>query len=126
MFAYLKLSGNIIGDKGAATISNFLRTNDKIVHVDLASNNISNEGFQLLLDSLCAQNHIVSLDVSSGDSQNNRNRVGAKSAHLLSRYLTNTNILTHLNLSGSILCKEGHFSLSTGLKNNKSLMYLNL
>lgn len=124
-FSYVILPKNAIGDKGAGGLVQSLLRNKGIVLLDLTSNDISSEGTSRIFELLRNHRSLTSLNLGSVEGLN-RNRVGVPGAISLARLLRMNNILTHLNISGTLLGNEGLLHLTEGLKNNKNLLSLNI
>lgn len=71
----MDLYKNSLSNTGAAIISEALKYNFNIIHLNISSNNISPEGFSIFFESLIGNQTLVSLDVSSKEGLN-RNKLG--------------------------------------------------
>lgn len=62
-------------NEGAFFIAKILKSNKRLIHLDLGGNNIKSEGLTSIFEALKFNNHLISLDlgISAG---NRRNQIG--------------------------------------------------
>ncbi len=121
----LQLAKNRLGDVGLGMLCQALKDLPSLVHLDLSSNNIGYVGSQMLFGVLQENSALISLNLSSRDGLY-RNRLGDKSVEILEKVLRYNVTLQFLNLQSTNLGFMGVQSILEGLKDNRSLVYLNL
>ena len=124
-FAYLNLSKNNLKDEGGLILVKSLKKSMNLVHLDISSNEISAEGSENIIKELENHNSLASFDISSHEGLH-RNRLGTPGSRSISKILSINQVLAFLNLSGTGLGFEGLEIIINGLKDNKSLIALNL
>ena len=93
----LDLSGNLIQDEGANSLSEALRVNTSLTYLQLSQNNICAEGAHSLSEALRVNTSLTSLNLS-------QNYICAEGAHSLSEALRVNTSLTYLKLSQNSIC----------------------
>ena len=90
-------------------------------------NRIQWEGVKYLSHSLCENNSLIHLSLSSGKScGNNRNRVMEQGAYELAEALSINQYLLILNLTGNAIGNEGLSYLFPAIVQSDTLLSLNL
>jgi len=92
----LQLSGNGIGDAGAAAIATFISKNKTVSKIVLRDNKISDEGAIALANALKENDLIDEIDLAN-------NRIGNKGAMALRKSLKSHKSMLSVNLSGNKL-----------------------
>ncbi|CAG9310902.1 PPP1R37_1 [Blepharisma stoltei] len=123
-FAYLELAKNKMGDEGAIELTKLICKNRFLVHLDMSSNDISPEGASTVINLIADHPTIVSLNLSSNEALH-RNRLGVLGAIAIQKALQSS-ILGFINISGTSLGNDGLVYIIEGLRNNQSLVSLNL
>ena len=123
----LDLSKNRLKDEGVAALASALAANTSLVHLNLASNEITAKGIQVLCErGLSGNETLVSLDLSSIDGLS-RNRLthlgGTYLADLVKQPESNIQIL---KLSGTSLGNRGLDHLLEALQHKPNLVDLRL
>ena len=77
---------NSLGDRGAKVIMGAVKGSKSVVQVNLASNDLSNEGMCVVFEILSQNESVVSLNVSTVEGFS-RNRMGEKAAEELGKLL---------------------------------------
>ena len=78
-----------------------------------------------MFKSLIGNNSLISLNL--GNIENiNKNKVGLKAVPSLNEYLKSSTVLTFLDLRSTLLADKGLELLCEGLKDNKTLLVLNI
>ena len=123
--AHLNICKNNIRDKGVDVLMQVVRYNQNLIHLDLTQNNITSIGAKKVFKNLTGNNSIISLNL--GNIENiNKNKVGLKAIPSLNEYLKASTVLTFLNLRSTLLTDQGLALLCEGLKDNKTLLVLNI
>ena len=116
---HLDLTGNSIGDSGAASLSQALAVNSSLTNLNLGWNYISDSGAASLSQALAVNSSLTNLNLSW-------NSIGDSGAASLSQALEVNSSLTKLDLSGNSISDSGAASLSQALEVNSSLTNLDL
>ena len=115
----LYLSDNNLGETGAAVLADALRTNTTLTRLDLSDNNLGETGAAVLADALRTNTTLTKLDLSV-------NNLGETGAAVLADALRTNTTLTELNLSGNNLGETGAAVLADALRTNTTLTRLDL
>jgi len=108
MVSSYNLSFNELGDSGVSIIAEALYRTSHIVALKLDMNKIQWEGASYLAKSLCVNNSLIDLSMSSGKSGgNNRNRILERGTYELAEALSINRFLLILNLTGNGIGSEG-------------------
>ena len=124
-FSKLILSKNLIGDKGLQLLTKNLLENKSIIHLDISSNDIRSEGACFFFKEIKKHESIISIDISSHEGLN-KNRIGPAGIWPIREILQESRMLLYLSLADTFLGVEGLLYVVEGLKNNKTLIYLNV
>lgn len=124
-FSRVILSANHLQDSGALKLSQLISLNSNIIHVDVSSNELTNEGMKAFIDLWLNSVSLISLDISTYNGVH-RNRIGASAAESLSILVNTSKILIFLEINETSLNDSGLEKLIIGLSNNKSLLKLGL
>ncbi|XP_070580537.1 protein NLRC5-like [Ptychodera flava] len=89
---YLDLSHNNIGDSGAKSLSDVMRSMDGLTGLDLSHNNIGDSGAKSLSEVMRSMHGLTHLDLS-------HNNIGDSGAKSLSEVMRSMHGLSHLDLS---------------------------
>ena len=81
-----------MGNSGAILIGESLKYNETLIFLNLASNDITQDGFASLFESLIENKILISLDISNKEGLS-RNKLGDKGAEYLGNYLRYTQVL---------------------------------
>jgi len=96
-----------------------------VVHLDLSQNEITSKGVKKVFKSLMSNTSLISLSI--GNHENiQKNKIGQKGIPKLSALLKTSQVLQFLDVRGTVLCDPGIIELCEGLKNNKTLLVLNI
>ena len=123
-FAYINLCKNSLGNEGTYLLLKEICSSSTIVHLDVSNNDITPDGFENIGKILSYHPSLISIDISSYEGLH-RNRLSSQGAISLGKAIKENNILQFLSLSGTCL-GDGIDCLAEGLKNNRSLVYLNI
>lgn len=77
--------------------------NSNIVHISLGCNLISNDGAEILFETLKKQNSIVSIDMANIDCYKNKNKIGSKGSAILGELLATNHLISMVNLTDNAL-----------------------
>ncbi|KAL4512587.1 hypothetical protein ABPG72_020424 [Tetrahymena utriculariae] len=124
-FSTINLNRNNIKDEGALLVAQAILNNPNICIIDVSNNNLSSQGCQFFFELLQSTESIYSLNISSPDSYN-RNKMNFETAKSISQMLKVNQTFSFLDISHSLLGPNGLNEIVKGLKQNKSLVYLNL
>ena len=124
-FTKVNLSKNFISDDGANAFARMIPMNKTIIHLNLSSNSISHVGIAELFEALAENQTLISLDLSSHEGLN-RNRIGARGAAPLEWVLQKNKTLQFLSVAGSSVDLEAMESICKGLRNNSSIVGLDV
>jgi Ran GTPase-activating protein (RanGAP) involved in mRNA processing and transport len=104
-----------------------LKMNCSLIHLDIGSNDITDEGAIKLFKMLGGHPTLTSLVVANHDRLH-RNRMGDKACQALGELLARNQILTMLNIADNSISNEGIRLISQGfeLAPSKELVSLNL
>ena len=116
---HLDLSRIVIGDSGAASLSDAIKVNTALTHLDFRRNRIGVSGAGSLYNAIKVNTALTDLDWSG-------NQIGASCAGSLSDAIKCNTVLTNLNLSYNNIGDSGAVSLSDAIKVNAVLTNLNL
>ena len=116
---HLDLTGNSIGDSGAASLSQALAVNSSLTKLDLMYNGIGPSGAASLSQALRVNSSLTNLDLTC-------NKIGPSGAASLSQAFAVNSSLTNLDLSENSIGDSGAASLSQALAVNSSLTNLDL
>ncbi|KAH3746211.1 leucine Rich Repeat family protein [Pelomyxa schiedti] len=107
------MSGNRIGDAGAAHLGSMLRTNNTLTSLDIRGNDIGVHGIDALFAAIGCQNRtLTQLDLSAINGV--RNHVGVKAAVGIADALKENSVLNRICLRDTGLGIEGVKKLSEG------------
>ena len=126
-YSELNISNNKLGDFGAKKLGKALSKSKlcNFIHLDLNSNGITSEGCSILLDSLCLNETLISIDLST-QQRTSKNRLGIKGSQALGRLLATNSILCYIKIAGTSLGKEGLDFIIKGLAKNQTIVHLDL
>lgn len=113
--AKINLARNNIGDEGAHIIADALCEVQSVVSLDLSSNSITSEGGALLIDLLKYNYSVIDLNLASSNEGLNRNTLGSAGVLPLRHTLKVNKFLAILNLSGNFIGDTGINYLVEGL-----------
>lgn len=94
------MARNNLGDEGLLVITELIRLNPSIVHLDVSSNSISPNGAYEFFTQLADIHSLISVDISSKDGLN-RNKVSVRGCEPLEMLLKYNHPLQFLNLRGA-------------------------
>ena len=109
--AVLNLAKNNIGDQGIYFLMQVVRHNKSLVHLNLASNEISGKGMEMIFDALMTNESIISLNLSTLEGAH-RNRITKAAARKMRYMLVRNKFLEHLNMRGVNLGDHGMSELT--------------
>ena len=115
----LELSGNYIGDSGAASLSQALAANSSLTNLSLWNNKIGDSGATSLSQALAANSFLTKLELGC-------NEIGPSGAASFFQALAANSSLTNLHLECNMIGDSGAASLSQALAANSSLTNLSL
>ena len=114
---YLDFSLGNISDKGVIFISNCL--NDMLCALDLACNQITDNGVETLTKAISTKTSLQKLDLSS-------NMISDEGILFLCDFLNHNESLNELNLSGNTISNKGIQKLNEAIQDNNKLELLNV
>lgn len=109
--AVLNLAKNNIGDQGVYFLMQSVRQNRSLVHLNLASNEISGKGMEVIFDAFRTNESVISLNLSTMEGAH-RNRMTKVAAKKMRYMLVVNKFLETLNLRGVNLGDAGMTQLS--------------
>ena len=121
----LDLARNNIGNEGVEILVNSLKNTKSLVYLNIASNLITYRGGQLIFNSFVNQQSIVDLNLSSYECSN-RNRLTSVGIGNISEYLNINYFIETLSLAGNGIRNEGFLYICHGLEKNLSLLNLDI
>ena len=121
----LDIAKNNIGNEGVEILVNTLINSKSLVSLNIASNSITHKGGQLIFNSFINQQSIVDLNLSSFECSN-RNRLTSVGVDNITEFLNINNFIETLSLSGNSIRNEGFFYICQGLEKNLSLLNLDI
>jgi hypothetical protein len=86
-FSRLDLSKNSFKDEGLRVLSEMLRRNTALFHLNISDNLITPEGATMLCSSLKNHQYITSIEMANRCQQKTRIKIGNKGAHALRQML---------------------------------------
>lgn len=115
-----KLLTIITGElKGYISIFNNLKTDNKIIQLDLSDCNLSTNAIEQLSSALAENTFLKELNIS-------RNQISIEAAYALSDFLKSNKYIALLDLSHSNLCQEGMLHIAGALQKHKGIKILNI
>lgn len=119
------ISGNNIGDKGAAAFSTLLQSTSRIISVDISSNSIGDLGCSLIFKALKENKSVIQLKIGSSSGVA-RNTLGVKSIQQMAEMFSENKVLSEIDLSMTEITADTIQAISKGLKENKTIQVINL
>jgi len=119
------LRNNALGDEGIAIIANILETTKSIVHIDLSCTRMTSFGADLVLGGIMRNKSLISVIMENSPGLY-RNHIKSTIFYALREVLNENKTITILTLNGNLMGNETLKFITDGLKNNKSLLELNL
>lgn len=123
--AHLDLCKNSLGDEGVGLLMKVIKHHRSLVHLNLANNSLSPEGMKRIFKSLLKNSSLISLDVGNPENTQ-KNRINSKTIPKMVELLAQTQVLQFLNIRNTFLQDQGLKSLCEGLKQNQTLVMLDL
>ena len=117
----INLSKNQLSNEGCLEICKSIKNNPSIIEINLGNNCITAPGAGDILSNLATES-LISINLSSEENLH-KNTLGPCTS--IER-IFKSNTLSFLNLSGTGILYSGFQKLSTSLKHNRELIYLNL
>lgn len=111
-FEKLNLAGNQISDYGMHAVKNLL---NGLSHLNLASNMISGDGLELILEDLIKNTSLKSLDLGVMEGSIRKNSLGIQGAICISALLIRNKTLEMLSLNDNDLGSDGGECLGIAL-----------
>ena len=115
--SHLILNDNPITDYGMHKIRNILAKMD-LISLNLASTQMSGEGFELLMDELVYHHTLTSLNIGSHEGSNFKNTVGIQGAVICSAYLIKNSRIEELILENNNMGSDGGEMIGISLSQN--------
>ena len=120
-FEKLQLADNAITDHGMYAVKNIIKDSSKLISLNLASNMISGEGLELLLDDLITNTSIKNLDLGVVESSMRKNSLGIQGAVCIAALLIRNETLRVLKISENDLKSEGAIPIINSSVNLETL-----
>ena len=116
---YLSLAGENIGDDGAKSLAQALRTNTTLQHLSHSGNQISDDGAKSLAQALQTNTSLRYIRLHN-------NQIGDDGAKALAKALQTNTTLQYVNLSNNKIGTDGAKALAQALQTNTTLQYVSL
>ena len=124
-FCHLDLAKNNLGNNGVSNLLRGILSHNSLVSLDLGSNDVTNEGNSLLFRALRDHPSISVLNVANHDRMH-RNRIGISACQYLRDLLIHNQVLSSLNINGNRISNEGLKIISEALTELCRIVILNI
>ena len=124
-FEKLNLADNAISDYGMHAIKNIIN-NTGVKNINLASNMISGEGLELILDDLIANTTLKVLDLGVVEGSMRKNSLGIQGAVCVSAMIIRNKFLESLSINDNDLGPDGGECVGIALSQNETLKVLKI
>ena len=123
----LNLGDNSITDYGMHSVKNIISACDgKLTSINLASNMISGEGIEILLDDLIQNSSLKHLDLGVLEASMRKNSLGIQGAVCLSALLIRNKSIESLSINDNDLGSDGGECIGVALAQNTTLKVLKI
>ncbi|CAI2372811.1 unnamed protein product [Moneuplotes crassus] len=122
----LDLRQNIIGNKGVKELCKGIKASDTLIHIDLGSNDITNDGANHLFNAIMNHQNLYSFNLANVDGLH-RNRLGLNGCKGINKLLKNNKVLAMIDIADNSIGNEGIRHMLEGVDPHESnLVFINL